>query len=129
MTSDPQVSLAFEVDQFSDVREGYVSLEWNDVDAAAAYSVTDYGGVEVFRGSRPQAFVSGLSDGDHAFSVTAVDATGNAIARSLTPATVTVNHWPLGLAIALFLCGLLVFLSLIGVLVTGIRRGSSKAQT
>lgn len=121
--------LEFETHQFTDVREGYVTLDWNKVDSAAFYSVTDKDSTEVFHGTFPQAFISGLPDGDHRFNVAAFDGKGELIASSTTAATVSVQHWSLGLAMSLFGCGLIVLLAVIGVLIWGTRNEVPQSGT
>lgn len=125
---EQEASLKFTVDNFADVREGYVTLDWNAVEAATEYSVTDERSVEVFRGATPQAFVSGLPDGQHAFTVAALDGQGQVLAQSPTPATVTVQHWPLSVALSLFFCGFVVLVAVISVLIWGTRNAASRSD-
>lgn len=121
--------LEFTKNQYSDVREGYVTLDWNKVDSASDYAVTDGRNVEMFRGALPQAFVSGLENGEHHFSVAAYDSQGELIAQSTSPATVTVQHWSLGIAVPLFLCGLVVVLALFGLIVRGARQERIQSES
>ncbi|QEG39206.1 hypothetical protein [Roseimaritima ulvae] len=123
-----EATLEFTVDQFDDVREGHVTLDWTAVDAATVYSVTDERNVEVFRGTTPQAFVSGLPDGQHVFTVAAMDGQGQVLVQSPTPAVVTVKHWSLGMALSLFVCGFVVLLAVVGVLVLGTRNARSRSD-
>ncbi len=124
---DQAAPLEFTVDHFADVREGHVTLDWNPIDAAEVYSVTDERSVEVFRGATPQAFVSGLPNGEHVFTVAAIDGQGQVLAQSPVPATVTVQHWPLSVALGLFACGFVVLVAVISVLVWGTRNVASRA--
>lgn len=114
-----EIRLEFEPNQFDDVREGYVSLAWPDIAEAASYRVTDAQGDVVYAGEFAQAFVSGLPDGSHSFDVAALDADGQTIAQSTTPATVNVRHWPLWQALLAFGIGLVVFIILIGSIIRG----------
>jgi hypothetical protein len=126
---DQAGAVEFSAHRISGVREGYVTLEWNGVDAAQTYSVSDERSIEVFRGGTPQAFISGLPNGEHLFTVTAIDGSGLVIARSTKPATVLVEHWSLGFALSLFACGLVVLAALIGVLVWGTRTEKSLSES
>ncbi|WP_146530254.1 hypothetical protein [Novipirellula artificiosorum] len=118
-SSNPHPTLAFEETVFDDVREGYVSLAWNPVEGASEYIVTEHGGVTPYRGAFRKAFVSGLADGTYRYQVRAYDESGTLLLESTTDAVVQVNHWPLWQAIALFVMGLLLFLTLISVIVLG----------
>jgi len=111
--------LAFEKTEFQDVREGYVTLNWQSNEIASEYRVADKTGDEMYRGEFTQAFISGLADGTHTFVVEALDGDGQVVARSRQVATVQVSHWPMWQAITSFVAGLVVFLVLIGVIVRG----------
>ncbi len=102
-------------------REGYASLSWNEVRGAASYRIVDPAGQVLYSGSLPEFFISGLSDGDHAFDVVAFDSAGNEIARSVRPAVVSVRHWPLAYALTAFSVGLIVMIFVVAVIVRGHR--------
>jgi hypothetical protein len=111
-----------------EAREGHVTLTWNELQGATEYAVTDQSGATMYHGVHPQAFVSGLANGVYEFRVAAIDDAGREIASTAVPAMVTVKHWPLSQALALFFCGLLVFLTLVCVIYRGskgstLRRG------
>ncbi len=116
---DPSDEIAFFETEFASVREGYVSLEWNPVDSAVEYVVSGSNGEVPYRGAFPQAFVSGLSDGDYTYAVAAFDDRGQQIATSEIPATVVVEHWPVWQAALLFGIGLVVFLVVIALILRG----------
>jgi hypothetical protein len=111
--------LGFDETEFPDAREGYLSLSWNELEGAAEYDVVDSQGRSQYKGIFPAAFISGLSDGVHGFEVMAYDGAGNLLARSAEPAVIEVKHWPQSQALLLFAVGLIVFLSIIAVLITG----------
>lgn len=111
--------LVFKQTEFLDVREGYVTLNWQAYEAASEYRVADQTGDVMYRGEFNQAFISGLADGTHTFVVEAVDGQGQVVARSRQLANVQVSHWPMWQAIASFVAGLIVFLILIAVIIRG----------
>lgn len=83
------------------------------------YQVTDDQDRQSYQGPFTQAFVSGLSDGEFAFNVTALNADGDVIANSSQPAQLTVRHWSLTQAIALMSVGFVVFVSVVVVIIRG----------
>lgn len=111
--------LVFAETQIDDAREGHATLTWTTLAQASTYRVSDADGSVLYSGAFPQAFVSGLEDGKHLFSVVALDATGHLIAKSQVPAVVMVKHWPLAQALVLFAIGAIVFLALVIVLAYG----------
>ncbi|TWU18823.1 hypothetical protein Poly21_09890 [Allorhodopirellula heiligendammensis] len=126
-------AIAFNQTRFVDVREGYVSLEWNDVLGSeslhkdggntlatdASYMVWDERGTVYYRGHLPMAFVSGLPDGDYQFDVAVAARDGQILRHADEPAIVMVRHWSMPQAMSLFTVGLVVFLALIAVIVHG----------
>lgn len=114
-------SLAFATSSFDDLREGYLSLEWNRVPDATRYEVVDSRGVVAYSGSQNQAFLSGLADGNYLYNVRAYNASDIVIATSKVPAKVTVRHWPAALVAVLFSVGLIVVLAVVIVIVMGTR--------
>lgn len=121
-------SLAFEETQDSPYKEGYLELSWTEIPEATEYEVLDGEGSRYYRGSFNQTFISGLSDGEHEFEVTAYDADGNEIARSAQPAEIVVEHWPLYQAFISFGAGLVVFVSVIAVVIHGAIRAKSTKE-
>lgn len=121
--------LTFKQTTFDPAREGYVSLEWNEFPGAVSYEVVDSQLRSQYRGAFPSAFISGLSDGQHSFLVTAFDAAGNPIATSEQPAELTVSHWPKNQAFILFGIGFVVFLAIILVLIIGSLKSSNRLST
>jgi len=111
--------LRFEQTDWDRVQEGYVTLSWKPVAGASEYRVHGDSEIAVYRGRFPQAFVSGLADGQYEFHVHALDARGTVIASSLVPARVVVEHWSLPLAYSLFACGFVVFLAIVAVIGIG----------
>lgn len=123
--------------RFENVREGYQALSWEPVPPPAngafsfeganevVYEVADLSGNVFYRGGLPEAFISGLPDGEHAFEVRALTETPageeSMIAASRTPAVVSVNHWPMSQAWALLGVGAIIFGVLIGLIVIGDR--------
>lgn len=125
---NPSVSqsrLAFDETLIEDAREGHATLRWNELPGAGSYRVSDSTGRVLYDGDFPQAFVSGLENGQHQFSVTAFDTAGQVLATSLEPTVVMVEHWPLAQALALCAVGGLVFVALVGVLVIGASQSST----
>lgn len=121
--------LAFEETEHGPLKEGYLELSWNEIPEAVAYKVHDGDGSLYYQGSFARTFISGLSDGNHEFEVTAYDANGNELARSAQPAEVVVEHWPLYQAFLSFGAGLVVFVSVIAVVIHGaIRSQLSKER-
>jgi hypothetical protein len=112
-------ALAFEETDLELAREGHVSLTWNPIPDAVTYEVGDDSGRIQYRGVMPEAFISGLTDGQHRFTVRAYDATNRQLAISQIPAVVTVQHWPLAQALGLFAVGAIVFLAIVTVIVRG----------
>ena len=121
MGNDGLLSMAFVEDNFAagDAREGHATLAWNEVDGAAQYELTAQDATRMYRGVMAQAFVSGLTNGTYEFRAVALNEAGEVIAATRVPATVIVQHWRLRDALALFLCGLIVFVSLIVVMIRG----------
>lgn len=111
--------LEFETSVFDEVREGYVSLAWNSVPDAAGYRVTDSAGGTVYKGEFNQAFISGLTDGSHEFSLTALDVDGDPMEMGVPVAIVNVSHWPMWQAMTSLGIGAVVFVLLIGAIVHG----------
>lgn len=114
-----QSELIFTESEIGPVQEGYFTLSWSPVDQPVEYVLSDSDKNVVYRCVLPEAFVSGLADGTYAYSIKAIDANGDVVAESMQPAQVTVEHWPLWYALALFACGLVVFLSVVVVIVQG----------
>jgi hypothetical protein len=113
------VPIEVETDRFDEVREGHVTLRWQRLEIAAGYEVLDADGRVVYQGVASEAFLSGLPDGEHSFVVRGIDAEGAVVARADEPIVVVVKHWPLSQAIALFVVGLIVVLSVMIVLLRG----------
>lgn len=113
------VSLEFETSAFDGVHEGYVTLVWNKSPDAAAYRVTDTDGDTVYQGEFNQAFVSGLPNGTHKFSLVALNDRGQLLDIGVPIATVNVSHWPMWQAMTSLGIGAVVFVLLIGVIVHG----------
>lgn len=114
---------------FDIAREGYVSLSWDPIENAAQYEVLDSNQRSQYRGTFPQAFISGLSDGRHRFEVIAYDRSNHVIARSGTAAELTVEHWSLRRALILFFIGLAVFIAIIAVILIGTLTSPSNGKT
>jgi len=111
--------LEFQTVRFDAVHDGSVTLAWTEIFPATSsgdqsYVVRESDGSVYYRGAFPQAFISGLADGEYSFSVCAIDEQGETIA-----AAVTVTHWPLFYAATLLTIGGVVFFSVIGVVVHG----------
>lgn len=119
-------TLQFNKTKLADAREGYFTLSWNAFPSAAEYQLTTADGHCVYRGPLPKAFVSGLADGTYEYHVSAVDAGGQVLATTATPAVVQVEHWPLRLALALLTCGGIVFLVVVGLIVKGTQQARSQ---
>jgi hypothetical protein len=119
--------LQFESVPTSPVREGYLKFSWNAVAGAVDYEVRAADGLSYYRGAALQAFVSGLSDGEYQFQVSAIDGSGEILANSDT-ATVVVQHWPLANALSLFAVGLLVVISILVVIIRGTSRAKDDAS-
>ncbi len=111
--------MAFEQTEFAVNKEGYVSLNWNEVAGASEYVLLDAQQRVQYRGAFPVAFVSGLSNGTYPFHVQAKDADGKVIAKTQIPAVVVVRHWPMKYASGLFFVGLAVFLILVFLITWG----------
>lgn len=123
--------LEFHKARFNIAREGYVSLSWDSLDTAGLdgaagqdggaiqYEVIDAAQRSHYRGAFPNAFISGLSDGQHSFQVIAYNEAQQVVARSNVPAELTVEHWSLRRALTLFFIGLAVFIAIIAVIVIG----------
>lgn len=111
--------LVFDETRIDDAREGHATLTWTALAKASSYRVSNADGNILYRGAFPQAFVSGLEDGEHRFTVAALDAAGQTLAISPTPAVVMVRHWPLAQALLLLAVGGLVFIALVVVLAYG----------
>jgi hypothetical protein len=116
-TDPPEID--FFKHDFDDVREGYVTLSWNEVASAAGYRVVDADNHEVYSGLLPEAFISGLPNGVHRFQVSALDTAGQMIVASTQPATVRVEHWDLSYALVLFALGGTTVLAVLSVIVKG----------
>lgn len=110
------------------VKDGTATLEWALHPVAAAYRVVDSRGVVYYEGRLPQAFISGLVDGDHEFMLRALDAEGQVIARAPESTVVVVQHWPLPFAFALLSLGLVVVLVMFGVLWFGGQRDAHERR-
>lgn len=107
------------IDSIGPLREGYTTLWWDPTPDAAAYELTDDAGTTIYRGHLPQAFVSGLSDGEHVFTVAPIDEDGEWLASDPLSITVTVEHWGLRFALLLLTIGAIVVAALVGVLAVG----------
>lgn len=105
--------------RFENVREGYQSLAWAEIQPAATYQVINSQGHTFYRGAFPQAFISGLPDGEHAFTVQGFSADGELVGASSLRATIVVNHWPMSQALSLLVMGMVIFGILIGLIVVG----------
>jgi len=112
-------ALQFDQTELGLVQAGYLTLSWNQVAGAVEYRVQGDAEWSIYCGPFTQAFLSGLADGHYQFRVHALNDQGIVIASSQVPAEVTVEHWALPMALALFACGLVVFLVIIAVLVRG----------
>lgn len=121
--------LQFEKTQLDLSREGYASLTWNVLPGAAIYQVTDAAGKVRYAGALPECFVSGLADGSYQFQLTAIDGSGQVIAKAEEPAVLTVSHWPLGYALIAFAVGLTVMCFVVGMIVVGTRSTSPSRAT
>ena len=104
-----------------DLREGYATVQWRKLPVASIYEVANASDEVLYRGRLPQAFLSGLADGDHQFRVRAFDAAGQIVAVSPHPLRVTVRHWSHSLAYSLFTVGCSVMFALVLLLVVGTR--------
>lgn len=111
--------LQFNATQLVDAHEGYFTLSWNAYPSAVEYQLMAADGQSVYRGPLPKAFVSGLANGTYEYRVDALDARGQVLATTATPAVVEVEHWSLRLALALLTCGFAVFLVVVGLIVKG----------
>ena len=111
--------LAFAATDLGEVREGYLTLQWNDVTGAERYEVFDSQGRVAYSGSLPKAFLSGLSDGTYRYSVRAVSESDAIIAVSKESAVVNVSHWPMRYVVVLFSVGLIVVVTVAIVIVRG----------
>ncbi|QDV68226.1 hypothetical protein Poly24_19350 [Rosistilla carotiformis] len=111
--------LRFSETEFTEIQEGYLTLRWNEIADAAEYQVVDDAEVSRYKGLFPEAFVSGLANGDYRFHVRAFDRDGNLLAQSTIPAEVHVQHWSLSFSLMLMGCGFIVFLVIIGLIVVG----------
>ncbi len=145
-SSQGDAALRFDEGVHAGLREGHVSLTWGpdawegEVDEGGEdaerwakeagireYRVTDETGSVYYLGEFRKAFISGLPDGIHKFTVDGLDGEGAAIVSSVEPAVITVNHWPLTYAWGAFFVGLVIFVSLVSVIVAG--AVSSRAVT
>lgn len=124
----PGGTIAFTEPLHEDVREGYVTLEWNEIDDARRYELIDSDGALVYSGPLPQAFLSGLSDGSYQYSVRALSGTNEIIASSEAPAVVKVEHWPMRYVVVLFLVGLVVVIAVVVVIVRGAQEQGAQEQ-
>jgi len=109
-------------------KDGTATLEWALHPAAAAYRVIDSRDVVYYEGRLPQAFISGLIDGDHEFILQALDADGQVLARAPESTVVVVQHWPLPFALALLSLGLVVVLAMFSVLWFGNQRDAHQRR-
>lgn len=100
-------------------RAGHQTLYWSEIDVAAGYELRDDEGRLVYRGFLPQAFVSGLPDGQHRFVAVAVGEDGEVLARSEQGVIVTILHWNLTLALTLASVGAAVVAAMVVVLWIG----------
>ncbi len=111
------------------LREGHVSLNWNSIEGVEEYRLTDETGAVLYRGAFERAFMSGLPDGRHTFTLEALDAEGQVLATSERPAVVQVEHWPLEQALALFAVGFVVVVALVTVIITGAVRSRASGAS
>ncbi len=117
-------NLAWVQSRFDNVREGYQSLEWSEIEGAKRYQVLDSEGISYYSGNQPQAFISGLPNGQHTFEAQAFSADEVLIGISGRPAVIVVHHWSMAQAWTSFGVGLVVFLAMVGVIVVGASRAS-----
>ncbi|MCM2371506.1 hypothetical protein [Aporhodopirellula aestuarii] len=115
--------------RFDNVREGYQSLQWNEIEGANRYQVLDSDGNSYYEGGLPEAFISGLPDGEHTFVVQAFSVDEVLVGVTGQPAVIVVNHWPMSQAWASFGVGLIVFLAMIGLIGVGALRASKVTET
>lgn len=117
--SAQRVAIPVETTEFSDVREGHVLLQWENVPQASSYEVRDPEGRVFYQGVASEAFLSGLPDGEHRYTVRGLDDEGVWVAQSEQPIVVTVTHWPLLPALALFAVGCIVVICIMSVIIRG----------
>lgn len=100
---------------------GHGSLTWKEVPGAATYIVrsASESNLIYYSGAQNIAFVSGLPDGDYKFSVEALDADSNLLARSTQASVIEVKHLSLGLTWLLFSVGLVVVVAMLWIIVYG----------
>lgn len=117
--STQRVAIPVETTEFPDVREGHVLLQWENVPQASSYEVRDPEGRVFYQGVASEAFLSGLPDGEHRYTVRGLDDEGVWVAQSEQPIVVTVTHWPLLPALALFAVGCVVVICIMSVIIRG----------
>lgn len=117
--SAQRVAIPVETTEFPDVREGHVLLQWENVPQASSYEVRDPEGRVFYQGVASEAFLSGLPDGEHRYTVRGLDDEGVWVAQSEQPIVVTVTHWPLLPALALFAVGCIVVICIMSVIIRG----------
>ncbi|WP_436714926.1 fibronectin type III domain-containing protein [Roseiconus lacunae] len=113
----------------SPAREGYVTLSWEPYEAASRYEVVDGGGKVIHSGVFPQAFISGLSDGEYRYRVRAVNASGEILVQSASTATIEVSHWPAIYVWPLLGVGFFVVAAVVFVIVAGERWASTEEMS
>lgn len=117
--------LVFEKTRIENVREGYQTIRWEPLERATRYDVVDVDGLQFYSGDQNEAFLSGLPDGEHAFTVHAFGNDGTLIGSSRTPVVIEVQHWPIEQAWALLALGAVVFVVMIGMIVVGATQAQS----
>lgn len=123
-TGPTVAEIEFVQTRFDRVREGYQSLQWNEIAGATRYLILDSEGNSYYEGALPEAFISGLSDGEHSFMAQAFSADNRLVGASVQSAVMLVDHWPMSQAWASFGVGLIVFLAMIGLIAAGALRAS-----
>lgn len=110
------------VSQIGPLREGYATLRWSTSPQALTYRVTSLADdTVIYTGHLPQAFISGLADGEYRFAVVGLGASGEVVAAAAEPLVVQVRHWDQAMAWSLFAVGAVVVSSIVGVLLIGAR--------
>lgn len=104
------------------LREGYATLRWSTSPQARTYRVTSLADdTVIYTGHLPQAFISGLADGEYRFAVVGLGASGAVVAAGAEPLVVQVRHWDQAMAWSLFAIGAVVVSCIVGVLLIGAR--------
>lgn len=129
--SDAPGSGGVPTSEIDPLQEGHTTLWWSTSPLATAYRLTTSAGDTVYAGHLPQAFVSGLPDGEHRFEVVGIDSAGEVVATGAEPIIVQVRHWDSRLAWTLFALGAVVVIALLIVLLIGVRttRGAAANES